>query len=138
MQDVYRKRKDSFDKETDELEGKKQEVNLIRKRVRQIEQQYGETDEIIKLKKEQRDFYLKMISMLEVNYNEYCKHVNELVVMYKEKYRELKLYKDNSSCLSHIFFEAMHENDQVEKQIQEKVGQIGELKQICKELKQKL
>lgn len=130
MQDVYRRRKDSFDKETDELEGKKQEVLLIRKRVRHIEQQYGETDEIIKLKKEQRDFYLKMISMLEVNYNEYCKHVNELVVMYKEKYRELKLYKDNSSCLSQIFFEAMHENEQVEKQIQEKVGGIGELKQI--------
>lgn len=138
MQDVYKRRKDSFDKETEELQEKKNEVNVIRKKIKDIEQRFTEADEIIKLKKEQRDFYSKMIGMLEVNYNEYCKHVQELVDLYRVKYKELQLYKDNFGNLNNIFIDAMNQNNEIEKEIQEKGKVNAELKEQCKILKDKL
>ena len=138
MQNVYKRRKDSFDKETEELQEKRNEVNHIRKKIRELEQRFSESDEIIKLKKEQRDFYSKMIGMLEVNYNEYCKHVQELVDMYRSKYKELELYKQNFGNLNKIFFDAMNQNTRIEKDIEEEQMQIAELKQQCKILKDKL
>jgi predicted Rossmann fold nucleotide-binding protein DprA/Smf involved in DNA uptake len=138
MQNAYKKRKQNFDTETKELGTKKQEVEIVKLQITEIQNKFKEIDEIVRVKKEQKDLFLKISSMMEKNYNEYIKHCKELGDVFLEKHYELQRYQLNSQNISRILIEAMEEIMDLEVQQQVHAQQVDELKKQCKALKNKL
>jgi len=138
MQIAYKKRKKGFDTETNELKGKQEEVDAIKTEIRQIENNFNEIDEMIRVKKEQKNLFLKISDMMEKNYNEYIKHCNELGNIFLEKHSEINKYKQNSKNISQVLIEAMEEKNNLEVERDKQKEVVTNLKIACKSLKSKL
>jgi DNA repair exonuclease SbcCD ATPase subunit len=135
MQIAYKKRKKSFDTETNELRGKQEEVEEIKSEINKIEDNFKEIDEIIRVKKEQKDLFLKIANMMETNYNEYIKHCKELGNVFLEKHFEFKRYQQNSKNISQVLIEALEEINVLENKKIMQMDIVDNLKKTCKKLR---
>lgn len=138
MQQAYKKRKKSFDGDSEELKTKQEEVDQIKTRIQQLENHFKENDDMVKVKKEQKDLFEKITVMIEKNYGEYIKHCRELSNVYEKKFLELKEYKENSKNMSQVFLEVLQEHNKLIQVRKTKSQETENLKKECKELKEKI